>query len=239
MIKTIQSNWLKVFKKELSQSQEVCIVSPFITDSIVKQLVNNFKGSRIRVITRYNLNDFKRGVSSLSAIEQLLKANTEIKGVKNLHSKLYLFEQKSVIITSANFTQGGFFNNKEFGILSNEHKIIIESSDYFDALWKIDSKLLELKKINEWRDEIDKSNPGFPRNDGLPDYGVSFQESIIKNRRYFIKFFGKDDNRLGLDTKVLSELEGGCSHFALSFLEIKKILAQEDIIMEMLYLWLE
>jgi hypothetical protein len=222
MIKTIQDNWLEIFKKELSQSQSICIVSPFITDNIVKQLINFFKGSNIKVVTRYNLNDFKKGVSSLSAIERLLNAKSQIKSVKNLHSKLYLFDEKSVIITSANFTNGGFFNNKEFGILTDEYKTVIESSDYFDALWEIDSKLLELNKVNEWKGEIEKSYPIFQRKDVLPDYSASYQESIIKNKRYFIKFFGKDDNRLGLEAKVLNELEGGCSHFALSFSRNKK-----------------
>ena len=222
MIKTIHENWLKEFKTELIGKNEVCIVSPFITDNIVKQLIDNFKGSSIKVVTRYNLNDFKKGVSSLSAIERLLNANAQIKGVKNLHSKLYLFEQKSVIITSANFTQGGFFNNKEFGILTDEYRTVIDSSDYFNSLWKIDSDLLDLNRVNKWRDKIDKSNPVFPIEDELPDYGASYQKSIIEDRKYFIKFFGKDDNRMGLNTEVINEIEEGCSHFALSFSRNKK-----------------
>ena len=125
MVRTIQQNWLSEFKNELCDTDEIRIISPFITDSIVSHLIRSFKGKQIKVITRYNLNEFRRGVSSLTALERLLKSNAEIKGVKDLHSKLYLFDEKSVIVTSANFTQGGFFNNKEFGILSDENKTVL------------------------------------------------------------------------------------------------------------------
>ena len=96
-------------------------------------------------------------------------------------------------------------------------KLFFESLDYFNELWEIDSGLLELNKVKEWRDEINKSKIPKKTNDDLPDYGVSYQKSIIKNRRYFIKFFGKNDNRSDLSAKVVNELDGGCSHFALSF----------------------
>jgi hypothetical protein len=222
MNRTIQENWLKEFNNELIDTETVCIVSPFITDGIVKHLLDNFKGERIQVITRYNLNEFRRGVSSLTAIEKLLKNNAQIKGVQGLHSKLYIFDNKSVIITSANFTNGGFFNNKEFGILSNHSNTVTESHNYFNDLWKIDSKSLIQNQINEWRNIIANSRPSPSAGEELPDYGTSYQKSIIQNRKYFIKFFGKDDNRLSLEVKVKQELKWGCSHFALSFSRNKK-----------------
>jgi len=222
MIKTINENWLKEFKNELLDTDTVCIVSPFITDGIVRHLLDNFKGNIIKVVTRYNLNEFRKGVSSLTAIEKLLKSKAQIKGVKALHSKLYLFDNNSVIITSANFTNGGFFNNKEFGILSNESNIITESHNYFNDLWKIDSDLLNENKTNEWKNIIATSKPATGIREELPDFGVSYQKSIIRDRRYFIKFFGKADDRLHLKDKVIDDLHNGCSHFALSFSRNKK-----------------
>ncbi len=222
MNRTIHENWLKEFNNELLDTDIVCIVSPFITDGIVKHLLDNFKGEQIQVITRYNLNEFRKGVSSLTAIERLLKNNAQIKGVKGLHSKLYLFDNKSVIITSANFTNGGFFNNKEFGIISNESNTITESHSYFNDLWKIDSNLLNNNKTNAWKAIIDNSKPAAEKRKELPDFGTSYQKSIIQDRRYFIKFFGKGDNRLTLDNSVIDDLKGGCSHFALSFSRNKK-----------------
>jgi hypothetical protein len=222
MIKTIHENWLKEFKCELQNTDTVYIVSPFITDNIAKQLLDNFKGNTIKLITRYNLNEFRKGVSSITAIERLLQNNVKIKGVMGLHSKLYLFDFKSVIITSANFTNGGFFNNKEFGILSDEKNTIKESQSYFNQLWKIDSELLNQSKINEWNNILSAAKPSQKLNEELPDFGSSYQKSIIGERKYFIKFFGKDDNRLSLDVNIKKELKRGCSHFALSFSRNKK-----------------
>ena len=222
MIKTIQEHWLQNFKNELKNTTEICIVSPFITDNIVKHLIDNFKGKTIKVITRYNLNDFRKGVSSLTAIERLLKNKAQIKGVMGLHSKLYLFDNKSVIITSANFTNGGFFNNKEFGILSDEKNTIEESQSYFNELWNIDLEFLNESKLNDWKNIIATSKPAAKQSEELPDFGKSYQKSIIGERQYFIKFFGKDDNRLSLDVNVYQELKWGCSHFALSFSKNKK-----------------
>lgn len=217
MIKTISKNWLQELKAGLNNTDSVFIVSPFITDNIVKHLLDNFEGKVIKVITRYNLNEFRKGVSSISAIKRLLKAKAQIKSVKSLHSKLYLFDSKSVIITSANFTNGGFFSNKEFGILSNEEITVSESQDYFKELWSIDNKLLKIEKVNEWHEKIKRTKTKVKKSDDLPDYSASFQKTVIGNKRYFIKFFGTDQYRANLSQSVLDELKEGCSHFALSF----------------------
>lgn len=222
MIKTIHKNWLRELKSELKETNEVNIVSPFITDNIVKHLLDVFKGKTIKVITRYNLNDFRKGVSSLTALERLLKSNAEIKGIRSLHSKLYIFDEKSVIITSANFTQGGFFNNKEFGILSYDFKTIKESLEYFNSLWGISPYLLSINQVNKWKEEINKSTSIKIEKPELPDYGVSFQKTIIKDRKYFVKFFGTNQHRTSLESSVSEELVGGCSHFALSFSRSKR-----------------
>ena len=97
MLKTINNNWLTLFKKELVDSQELIIVSPFITDNIAKQLLLNFKGTSIKLITRYNLNEFKRGVSSLSAIERLLKSNVHF--VYKMRTSLQRFLKFSFLWT--------------------------------------------------------------------------------------------------------------------------------------------
>lgn len=189
---------------------------------MVNHLLDSFKGEKIKIITRYNLNEYRKGVSRLSAINRLLQNGAEVKGVKGLHSKLYIFDQKSVIITSANFTNGGFFNNKEFGIISDKKNTIEESQSYFQDLWKIDSELLNQSKVSEWKDIIAASKPISKQRDTLPDFGTSFQKSIIGKRRYFIKFFGKDDARFSLEDNVLNTLDDGCSHFALSFSRHKR-----------------
>lgn len=222
MIETIQDNWLLELKQELKEVKQVKIVSPFITDNMVRHLLENFKGDDIQLITRFNLNDFRSGISSLTALERLLEKKATIKGVKGLHSKLYLFDKKSTIITSANFTNGGFFRNKEFGVKTDEKAIMKNSASYFQELWDIDEQILTSQMIQEWKPLVQKRKKGKVVESSLSDHGKSYQEKIIDSRkRYFIKFFGKNEHREELSYPIKNEIEYGCCHYALSFSDKK------------------
>jgi len=216
MIEIIHKNWLDYFLTELQGAKTVCLISPFVTSNIVNHLLSNSVDTKIKLITRFNLNDFRLKVSSLAALRNLVSKGAEIKGIKNLHSKVYVFDNKSAIIGSANFTSGGFFNNYEFGIKTNEKETITESIDYFQNLWLLDSNILTLDRILEWENEI-KNSSNVPRNDELPDYGkiASIQGSVT--RRYFIKLFGKTDHRVGFDFTSRNEVERSHCHWALTF----------------------
>lgn len=216
MIKTIESEWLRYFSEELQKTERISIISPFITDNVVRHLFKNFKGKKIQIITKYNLNDFRSRISSLSALKQLIENGANIRGIKNLHSKLYLFDQKSVIIASANFTNGGFFLNREFGVMIKDPSIIADSDKYFKSLWNIDTEDLSVEQIEFWS-ELIKSTKATPKEAELPDFGKSYEESVLRNRKYFIKFFGKNEHRESLNYNVRDEIEYGCCHYALSF----------------------
>lgn len=222
MIKTIQHNWLHELKEELQEAKHVRIVSPFITENLVRLFLESFSGIKLQIITRFNLNDFRSGVSSISALNRLLNAGAEIKGVQGLHSKLYLFDEKSVIITSANFTTGGFFQNKEFGIKSKNEETISNSHTYFNELWDIDDYLLTEDVLNEWGALVKRSRSIQEKVQSLPDFGSSYQDKLFnkvkgKHKRYFIKFFGKDEDRANLTDHTRPEIQYGCCHYALSF----------------------
>ncbi|GAB2485458.1 phospholipase D family protein [Algoriphagus taiwanensis] len=218
MIKTIHENWLKIFKENLTGVLKVKIISPFISEIMVNHLLKEFKGDKIQVITRYNLNDFRSGVSSIKAVEKLLKNGAEIKGIQGLHAKIYLFDSNSVIITSANFTSGGFFNNREFGLITNDSQIVNSSESYFNKLWQIDPLLLNRNKLKDWILEINN----YPQKinsqlDNLKDYGASYVEQVTKGRKYFIKFFGLGNDRADMNTLVEDNIRYGVAHYALSF----------------------
>lgn len=218
MIKTIQDNWLKKFRDNLSGTDVLKIISPFISENMINHLLGIFQGNKIQVITRFDLNDFRSGVSSLKALEKLLAKGVEIKGIKGLHSKMYLFDSNAVIITSANFTSGGFFNNKEFGVITDDHHIIKNAQQYFKELWKIEKNHLTRKTLEEWEKEIIESQGNSNQTSiPLPDHGASYSKKIIQNRRYFIKFFGVSNNRADMNTLVENSIRYGVAHYALSF----------------------
>lgn len=215
MIEVIQKNWLDYFLAELQETSSAYLISPFVTRNIVDHLLNN-GSANIKLITRFNLNDFRSKVSSLSALKKLVEKGAEIKGIKNLHSKVYLFDNKSVIIGSANFTSGGFYNNYEYGIKTTDNNTIIRTSNYFYSLWNISQEILTLTKIEEWENKI-RTSRIIPKNDELPDYGQTASIQGTTNRKYFIKLFGKTEHRVDLDFTSRNEIDRSHCHWALTF----------------------
>lgn len=215
MIEVIQKNWLDYFLAELNETKSAYLISPFVTRNIVDHLLKN-GSANIKLITRFNLNDFRSKVSSLSALKTLVERGAEIKGIKNLHSKIYLFDNKSVIIGSANFTSGGFFNNYEYGIKTTDNNTIIKTATYFNNLWNLSQEILTLNKIEEWENKI-RTSKTVPKTDELPDYGKTASIQTSTNRKYFIKLFGKTEHRVDLNFTSRDEIEGSHCHWALTF----------------------
>ena len=69
---------------------ELRIVCPFIKERALDRLLE-LGPKNIRVITRFNLADFADGVSDIAALRKLLRAGAAVRGIRNLHAKLYLF----------------------------------------------------------------------------------------------------------------------------------------------------
>lgn len=214
----IQSNWWEYFSSDLKNTRSLRIISPFVTENLVKLLLDNWKGDSIQLITRFNLNDFQSGVSSLDALKKLVSENFEIKGIKELHSKVYIFDDQSVIITSANFTNGGFFTNYEFGVKSKNPIKVSESIGYFEKLWTLDSFILNKETVNQWEDAIEQSRTVYTQ-PLLHDYGISIKNKVIGSKRYFVKFYGQNHVRADLSKRVIDEVTESHCHFAVTFSE--------------------
>lgn len=134
----ISQDFLGTFEDLFGTAEErICIISPFIGLKTASALVKTaVPGVELRVITRFDREDFIRGVSSLEALGRLLDAGSEILALRGLHTKLYLFDAIHTIITSANFTVGGLVSNHEIGVLfTQETEIAVEARDYFNDLW--------------------------------------------------------------------------------------------------------
>lgn len=216
-MQTIHKKWLDHFKREIKDTSVIRIVSPFVSETMVKHLLENAKGREIHFITRFNLNDFSSKVSSLSALERLLNEGGKIIGIKGLHSKAYIFDNKSAIITSANFTSGGFFNNYEFGVITTDNHEVQDAIDYFDELWKIgDNNFLSYELIKNWKDEIEETKTS-PTKPAFNDYGVSIVDKITKKRKYFVKFYGTGDERASLSVSTKDMVAETHCHFAVTF----------------------
>ena len=111
------------------------IICPFIKFGALAKLLQAARPSTIQVITRFNLSDFYAGVSDISALRHLLQSGAEVKGVRNLHAKLYLFGSDQAIATSANLTEAALGRNHEFGFRASNPDIMAKCQAYFNSMW--------------------------------------------------------------------------------------------------------
>lgn len=154
---------------------KIRIISPFVQETMTRYLVDSAdRGITAQLITRFYREDFIRSVSSLTALKSLQTAGVDIYALKDLHAKLYLFDDNVAIIGSANFTGGGFGNNIELSLyIEDEYDLIERLSNYFDQLlstiWaagdfkitdaKIEDESLIVQKAIKGRDHTSKLNP--------------------------------------------------------------------------------
>ena len=134
-IDLISSNHCQEFIQDFSNTKNsLKIITPYLSFiSIKKLLLNISKDVQIELITRFNREDFISGASNLEALKLLNKRNVRMEAVKNLHTKLYLFDTKIAITGSANLTENGLLNNIELSLLiKNEKKLNVAFQHYFD-----------------------------------------------------------------------------------------------------------
>jgi phosphatidylserine/phosphatidylglycerophosphate/cardiolipin synthase-like enzyme len=131
----IDERWHETFDSMTKQARKkALIITPFLQQATVKSLLGNNPGE-IKAITRFNLDDFLHRVSDIDALDYLLKVGAEIKGIKHLHSKVYIFNSTIAIVTSANLTQAALFRNTECGVESDDRAFVKSTLDYFQSLW--------------------------------------------------------------------------------------------------------
>ena len=105
-----------------------------------------FDPGRIRVITRFNLDEFAFGVSDVGA---LLGRGAEVRGIRNLHAKMYLFGETRAIVTSANLTDAGFDRNAELGIADDDPAAVANCMNYFESLCNR-GRILRREESSDW-----------------------------------------------------------------------------------------
>ncbi len=227
----VDSDWKKELMDAASHGHsELRIICPFIKHAVAKELIKHGRPKFLQVITRFNLRDFASGVSDTSALRLLLKAGAQIRGVKNLHAKLYLFNDTRAILTSANLTMAALTRNHEFGFIATDEAVVRPCHNYFDGLWGQAGSDLEVDRINVWDEKLEQylATGAQPiHQNGLGDDGVSTGDFdspptgqggfIAEAGQTFVKFFGISSKRKSRSISVLQELQEDGPHWACSY----------------------
>ena len=218
---------------------ELRIVCPFIKERALDRLLE-LGPKNIRVITRFNLADFADGVSDIAALRKLLRAGAAVRGIRNLHAKLYLFGDRRAIVTSANLTEAGLCHNPEFGVVTNDATAVRECWAYFDNLWSRGGGNLCREKLDVWDGKVKRHLiSGRAETTGvLNDLGVDAGldevprgsiATIFENApQAFVKFLGESSNRAALSLSTIEEISRSCCHWAIGYPAKKRPKSVED-----------
>lgn len=237
----IDSGWDKVMDDALrAHHADFRIVCPFIKKRPAEHLLTLGKFKAIQVITRFSLRDFAEGVSDISALRLLLESGAQIRGIRNLHAKLYLFGNGRVIVTSANLTDAALLRNHEFGFVAGEVGIIDRCRQYFDHLWSLAGKDLPIERLLDWERKVTKHLANGARSaamTGLADEGVDvgfppgpvmLPPRVSDAQQWFVKFFGEGYNRADRSMQILDEVRRSGSHWACTYPKGKRPRKAQD-----------
>jgi hypothetical protein len=231
----VDSGWSKILDEALAADKSrVRVICPFIKERAAKRLLEHGRPKQLEVITRYNLDCFREGVSDIAALKYLLAKGAKIRGIKNLHAKAYLIGENRAIVTSANLTEQGLMRNHELGFIADDETIAANCHSYFEGLWKQAGPDLTPKRLEEWDRTVTvalASGAGtrkLPklgdkgRDVGLPPDPVTASKRAAKAEQGFVKFFGTAGDRFEHDHSVLDEVDRSGCYFACNYPTVKK-----------------
>lgn len=226
--------------RDSSSFRAVC---PFVKEPVLAGLIKTHRPAKLRLITRFKLADFADGVSDIPALRAVLQSGGRVRGVRDLHAKVFLFGTTRAAVTSANLTAKGLGGNHEFGCVSEEVAFVAACSAYFDALWDDASPDVTSQQLDEWEGLVGEhldhgARPGAAA--GLPDFGATVKVSgaglpdvaspgwPAESGQAFVKFFGEGSNRADHDASTLGEVQRSGCHWACTYPADKRPRAVRD-----------
>jgi len=237
----IDSGWDKVLDEALNANHaSIQIVCPFIKRRVANRLLKRGKPKLLQVITRFNLTDFAVGVSDVSALRLLLASGAQVRGVRNLHAKLYLFGDNRAIVTSANLTEAALLTNHELGFVAADAGIVDPCHQYFEKLWGRAGRDLQVVKLEDWERKIAKYLAGGTRQGAASDLGDEGTDVGIppgsgllppwvgRVEQSFVKFFGESHHRADRSKQTLKEVRRSGSHWACTYPKGKRPRSVQD-----------
>ena len=240
-IRLVDTKWdIELTKALHADASELRIICPFIKAGALERLLSH-QPNDVQVITRFNLTDFAVGVSDVAALRKLLDAGARVRGVCNLHAKLYLFGNTRAILTSANLTVTALTRNHEFGMVTEDAKIIAACRTYFDSLWRRSGSDLQFHQIDGWDKTLADYRllGGRPNlRIGLDDFGVDagisspppvqVQTVVYDATQAFVKFLGNTNNRVPLSHPTIDQIKHEGCHWAVCYPAPKRPRKVED-----------
>lgn len=146
----ISGEWEAAFLHLFHQAEaEFVMVSPFLgrepVEALRDALCRREQGERIRVrcVVNCSSDHLLDGSVDSEAMALLAKdcPQADIFHLGGLHAKVYIADQKTALITSANFTWSGWRRNREVGVWLEEPNMVREAYQWVSAIQEISTPL--------------------------------------------------------------------------------------------------
>jgi HKD family nuclease len=136
MVKILSDAIYDDFMKSVEEAKEnIMLCAPFIKNDIIEDIYTYKKSAaNITVITNVKLMSFYRKALDCKGLSKVLEERGDVFNYPMLHAKFYIFDNRKLIITSANLTTSGLRRNKEYGILTDDISLISTAINDFEML---------------------------------------------------------------------------------------------------------
>lgn len=122
IVTTPTLDWLVEHAKDC----RVCLLigCPYVSNAIIGLTQEVCREVPRTLVTKTDLRDFATGASNLDSLCALARDGVTVHSLANLHAKIYVFDDSSALVTSANATYGGMYHNLECGLGTNDRCVV-------------------------------------------------------------------------------------------------------------------
>jgi hypothetical protein len=100
------------------------MASPYVNNGVTQLTELIPRGVSRTLVTRTDLRDFALGASNLETLCILARDGVTVRSLSALHAKIYIFDDTSALVTSANATYGGMHRNWECGLGTSDTEVV-------------------------------------------------------------------------------------------------------------------
>lgn len=193
IITTPTYDWLA--ERAAMCKSRMLIASPYVNDAVVNLAGLPPLKVATTVVTKTDLRDFLVGASNLDSLRALAQKGAKIRSLHNLHAKVYVFDETTALVTSANATFGGMRRNLECGLAVEDRQSVSNLADLVLSGFGSDAppraiSLTELSRLRSALPLIDVSLPKIPAIDSLAEESPTLEAAFsVPNKEELLSQF--------------------------------------------------
>ena len=167
------------------------IASPFVNTGVIHVADLIPSGVSLTLITRTDLRDFVTGASSLEVLCTLAKQGVGVSSLRGLHAKMYLFDDKCALVSSANATNSGLRTNLECGLATRDRGTVAQLSKTLLRGFDFDiPRVIRLSALERLKLAVASIEALMPREAHVPTPEVEPQFSVTDEAALLTGFRG-------------------------------------------------